>query len=62
MNRHCTIFLNGVKTVDGLPVVGVTGGAMDCNVNAPGPFVLQGDHSGCDFRNMVFTPILSAEN
>lgn len=62
VNRHCTIVLNGVKTVDNLPVVGVTGGAMDCDVNAPGPLILQGDHSGCDFRNMVFTPILSAKD
>ena len=35
---------------------------MDCDVNAPGPLILQGDHSGCDFRNMVFTSILSAKD
>lgn len=62
VNRHCTIVLNGVKTVDNLPVVGVTGGAIDCDVNAPGPLILQGDHSGCDFRNMILTPIRSAKN
>lgn len=60
VNRHCTILLNGVKTVDNLPVVGVTGGAIDCDVEAPGPLILQGDHSGCDFRNMILTPILNA--
>ena len=28
-------------------------------MNSLGPIILQGDHSGCDFRNMVLTPILS---
>lgn len=28
--------------------------------DAPGPFILQGDHSGCDFRNMTFTPIVGS--
>ena len=35
------------------------GGARNSNVNSLGPIILQGDHSGCDFRNMVLTPILS---
>lgn len=60
-NRHCTIILNGKVTMDNAPVYGITGGAMTSDVNALGPIVLQGDHSGCDFRNMVLTPILSCE-
>ena len=40
------------------PVYGVTGGAKNSNVNSLGPIILQGDHSGCDFRNMVLTPIV----
>ena len=59
VNRHCTIILNGKVTMDNAPVYGVTGGAKNSNVNSLGPIILQGDHSGCDFRNMVLTPILS---
>jgi hypothetical protein len=59
VNRHCTIVLNGKVTMDNAPVYGVTGGAMTSDVFAKGPVVLQGDHSGCDFRNMVLTPVLS---
>lgn len=61
VNRHCTIVLNGKVTMDNAPVYGITGGAMTSDVNALGPIILQGDHSGCDFRNMVLTPILSCE-
>lgn len=59
VNRHCTIVLNGRTTEDNAPIYGVTGGAMTSDVFAMGPIVLQGDHSGCDFRNMVLTPVLS---
>ena len=59
VNRHCTIVLNGKVTMDNAPVYGVTGGARNADVDSLGPIVLQGDHSGCDFRNMVLTPIVS---
>ena len=56
--RHITVTLNGVKVIDNKPIPGVTPAAMDGNEFAPGPILLQGDHSNASFRNMVLTPIL----
>ena len=56
--RHLTVVLNGIKIIDNVPVVGVTGGAMTADEFVPGPLYIQGDHSDADFRNMVLTPIV----
>jgi hypothetical protein len=37
---------------DNLLLDRATGGELDGNVNAPGPFLLQGDHGAVGFRNM----------
>jgi len=55
--RHLTVVLNGVKIIDNVPVVGITGGAMTANEFVNGPLYIQGDHSDADFRNMVLTPL-----
>ena len=55
--RHLTVVLNGVKIIDNVPVVGITGGAMTADEFVNGPIYLQGDHSDADFRNMVLTPL-----
>lgn len=55
--RHLTVVLNGVKIIDNVPVVGITGGAMTSNEFVNGPLYIQGDHSDADFRNMVLTPL-----
>jgi hypothetical protein len=35
----------------------MTGGALDNDELAPGPIMIQGDHSRVSFRRMVVTPI-----
>jgi len=56
-DRHITVKLNGVTTIDNVPVPGVTGGALSPDVFAPGPIYLQGDHDAVSYRNVVLTPI-----
>ena len=55
--RHLTVVLNGVKIIDNVPVVGITGGALTADEFVEGPLYIQGDHSDADFRNMVLTPL-----
>ena len=57
-NRHLTVVLNGETVIDDVPVVGVTGGAIDADEFAPGPLYLQGDHSDADYRNMILRPVV----
>jgi hypothetical protein len=57
--RHVTVVLNGVTIIDNQPVHGITGGAMQSDVTAPGPIYLQGDHTAVSYRNMVLTPIIN---
>ena len=53
-----TTWLNGVKIIDNAKLEGVTGGAIDADLNAAGPIYLQGDHSDADFKNMILRPAL----
>ncbi len=55
--RHVTVKLNGVTIIDNQPVHGPTGGAIQSDINAPGPIYLQGDHTAISYRNIVLTPI-----
>ena len=55
--RHVTVVLNGTKIIDNKPAYGPTGGAMQADVNKPGPIYLQGDHGKVSYRNIVLTPI-----
>ena len=56
--RHLTIILNGQTIIDNVPVTGVTGGAIDADVEAAGPIYLQGDHSDADYKNMILRPAI----
>ena len=56
--RHITVVLNGVTIIENAEITGVTGGAIDANIDAPGPIYLQGDHSDADFKNMILRPVL----
>ena len=56
-DRHATVVLNGVKIIDNVPLRGVTGGALSPDQFAPGPIVIQGDHNGGAYRNMLLSPI-----
>ena len=53
-----TTWFNGEKIIDNAKLEGVTGGAIDADLNAAGPIYLQGDHSDADFRNMILRPAL----
>jgi hypothetical protein len=53
VGRWVTIVHNGVTIIDNQEIPGITGGALDSNEEAPGPFNLQGTHvSGMKFRNI----------
>lgn len=58
VGRMVTIVRNGVTTIDRKEIEGITGGALDANEGEPGPFYIQGDHTGgLKFRNItVSTP------
>ena len=58
VDRHLTVILNGVKTIDNQPVLGCTGGALWSDEFKPGPLFLQGDHTSIDFRNIVLYPVV----
>jgi hypothetical protein len=56
VDRHVTVFQNGVRVIDNLPVAGPTGGALHADVTAPGPLMLQGDHTAVEYRNLLLRP------
>lgn len=54
--RTVTIVRNGVTTIDKKEIEGITGGALDANEAEPGPFYIQGDHTGgLKFRNIAIS-------
>ena len=56
--RHLTVVLNGVTIIEDAEITGVTGGAIDADVESAGPIYLQGDHSDADFKNMILRPAI----
>lgn len=53
VGRRVTIIRDGTKTVDNQEIPGITGGALDSNEGEPGPFYIQGDHTGgMRYRNI----------
>jgi hypothetical protein len=53
VGRTVTVVRNGVTTIDRKEIEGITGGALDANEGEPGPFYIQGDHTGgLKFRNL----------
>lgn len=53
VGRRVTVMLNGTTIVDAEAIPGITGGALDSDEGAPGPIMLQGDHSAVEFRNLT---------
>jgi len=54
VGRFVTIVRNGKKTIDNREIPGITGGALDSNEGEPGPFYIQGDHTGgMKYRNIT---------
>jgi len=53
VGRTVTVVRDGTLTIDHKEIEGITGGALDANEGEPGPFYLQGDHTGgLKFRNI----------
>ena len=54
VGRTLTVVRNGVTLHDKKEIEGITGGALDSNEAEPGPFYIQGDHTGgLKFRNIT---------
>jgi hypothetical protein len=54
VGRTITVVRNGVTTIDAKEIEGITGGALNANEGEPGPFYIQGDHTGgLKFRNIT---------
>jgi hypothetical protein len=63
VGNRLSVTLNGQRIHDNVEVTGITGGAMDNDETAPGPFMLQGDHAGdISFRKFLVTPITKPGN
>jgi hypothetical protein len=58
VDRHVTIILNGKRIIDNQPIMGCTGGALWSDPLRPGPIYLQGDHTACQYRNIVLRPVV----
>jgi hypothetical protein len=54
VGRYVTIVRNGVTTINNREIPGITGGALDSHEGEPGPFYIQGDHTGgLRYRNIT---------
>jgi len=54
VGRTVTEVRDGVTVLDRREIPGITGGALDANEGQPGPFYIQGDHTGgLRFRNIT---------
>lgn len=62
LGRRLTVVLNGVTIIDGQEIPGITGGALDSDEAAPGPLMLQGDHTGIRYRNIRIEPVVEASD
>ena len=56
VGRTLTVVHNGKRIICEREIPGITGGAIDSNEGAPGPILLQGDHTAVEYRNIVLTP------
>ena len=56
IGRTVTVVQNGQTIIDKQEIPGITGGALDCNEGEPGPFYIQGDHTGgMKYRNITIS-------
>ncbi len=61
VGRRLKAVLNGTVIHDFAEIPGVTGGALDSEEGAPGPLMLQGDHTGVQYRNIRVMPAIPAD-
>ena len=57
VSNRVTVVLNGQKVHDNVAIDGITGGALNSDEGAPGPIMIQGDHSRIWVRRLVVKPI-----
>jgi hypothetical protein len=57
VGNRITASLNGKRVHDNAVLPAMTGGALDNDELAPGPIMIQGDHSRIAFKSLVVTPI-----
>ena len=56
IGRTVSEIRDGVKVIDQKEIEGITGGALDADEGEPGPFYIQGDHTGgLKFRNITIS-------
>lgn len=60
VGNRVTVTVNGQRVHDNVEILGITGGALDADELAPGPIMIQGDHTGVWLRRFVVTPIVQA--
>ncbi len=56
VGRKVTVVFNGQTIIDNETIPGITGGALDSDEAAPGPIMLQGDHTKILYRKVEITP------
>lgn len=52
VGQSVSVVLNGIRIIDNQVLPSVTGGALDGNMDVPGPIMLQGDHGPIAYRNI----------
>lgn len=58
IGRRVTVKANGKIIINDQRIPAITGGAINSNELEPGPFMLQGDHTPVEYRNIVVTPLI----
>lgn len=56
VGRRVTVVLNGTTIICQQNIPGITGGALSSDEGAPGPIMLQGDHTPIEYRSVILTP------
>jgi hypothetical protein len=59
VGNRVTATLNGQKVQDNSEIQAITGGALDADETAPGPIMIQGDHTKIWIRRLTVTPIVN---
>lgn len=60
VGNRVTAYINDIRIHNNAELPAFTGGALDNDELAPGPIMIQGDHSRVTFRKLVVTPITKA--
>jgi hypothetical protein len=58
VDRQISVELNGKRVIDNKPLEGCTGGGINADDTAPGPILLQGDHTSVRYRNILLYPVI----